>query len=501
MPESHKQRTLRGINWNFLRVFSQTSLGLVVGVVLARLLPPSDFGLLAVAMVFISFAELVSDLGMGSSIIRLKVVEEAHIKIATTFSLLMGSLLVALLWTIAQPAAEFFGRPQVADMLRVLSVGLWFTAISAVSRGLLLRRLDFKYLVRVDISAYLFGYAVVAISLALAGFGVWSLVLGSTASALVTALALLYLSPPKFTFSLPRREVRELLSFGSGMSLIVSINFISNNVDSIIIGRFLSPALLGLYSRAMQLCTMPLNRIAATISAVMFPSFAEIRDDRERLKESYLKLVNVIALVSFPLLAGLAMGAKFVIIGLYGENWQGASDVLRILAVAGMIKVVTNMAAPIVQATGHPYAEVRRQLLSLLVMSLGCLGLVRYGIEGASWAVVISSLVFYVSMAQLAGKILGSSWKEFIKAQFPGLAVAAAVVFAQFLVMILLNHLAPLAAPLVLVILIMISAITSLLCVLYLPTRIVGNMPVWLALNYGHRVPPMLRRWFARRYS
>ncbi len=502
MPESHKQRTLRGINWNFLRVFSQTSLGLVVGVILARLLPPSDFGLLAVAMVFISFAELVSDLGMGSSIIRLKEIEEAHIRIATTFSLVMGSLLVVLIWSIAETAADFFGRPQVADMLRVLSVGLWFTSLSAVSRGLLLRRLDFKYLVRVDISAYLLGYAGVAVSLALAGFGVWSLVLGSTASALVTACALFYLSPPKLAFRLPRREAKDLLGFGSGMSLIVSINFLSNNVDSLIIGRFLNPALLGLYTRAMQLCTLPLNRIAATLSAVMFPSFAEIRDERERLKEAYLKVVNLVALISFPLLAGLAMGAKFVILGLYGENWQGATSVLRILSLAGMIKVVTNMAAPVVQATGHPYAEVRRQILSLLVMTVGCLGLVRYGIEGAGWAVVISSLVFYLSMAQLAGRILRSSWQEFVGAQLPGLAVAAAVVLGQILVMAVLSRtMAPLPATIMLVILVAVSAIASLLCVLYLPVRIIGKMPAWLALNYGHHAPPVIRGWLLRRFQ
>lgn len=108
MPESHKQRTLRGINWNFLRVFGQTALGLVVGVVLARLLPPANFGLLAIALVFIGFAELVSDLGMKSAIIRLKVIEDSDIRIATTLSLLMGSLLVVLVWAIAQAVADFF---------------------------------------------------------------------------------------------------------------------------------------------------------------------------------------------------------------------------------------------------------------------------------------------------------------------------------------------------------------------------------------------------------
>ena len=233
----------------------------------------------------------------------------------------------------------------------------------------------------------------------------------------------------------------------------------------------------------------------------MFPSFSEIRDDRLRLKDSYLKVVNLIALITFPLLAGLAMGAKFVILGLYGENWAGATDVLRILAVAGMIKVVTNLAAPVVQATGHPYAEVRRQILSLLVMTVGCLALMRYGIEGASWAVVISSLVFYLCMAQLAGRILGSSWKEFILAQVPGLIVAAAVVFVQFLTLDLLSRFKPFSASIVLMILVAVSAITALLCILLLPQRFIGTMPAWLALNYGQRTPPVIRGWLLRRFQ
>jgi len=363
-----------------------------------------------------------------------------------------------------------------------------------------MRRLNFKYLFRVDMTAYLLGYAGVGVSLAVAGFGVWSLVLASGASMLVSTVVLLYLSPPRITLTWPRREVRDLLGFGGGMSLIVSINFLATNVDSLIIGRFLSPALLGLYSRAYQLCTLPLTRIASTLSAVMFPSFAEIRDDRDRLKESYLMVVNAIALISFPLLAGLAMGAKFVILGLYGENWGDATGVLRILSIAGMLKVVAHMAAPIVQATGHIYAEVRRQIVSLLVMTVGCLWLVRYGIEAASWAVVCSTLIFYLSMAQLAGRIVGSSWKEFIRAQLPGVAVSVAVVLAQFLVMVLLRGMAQLAAPFVLVVLVAVSAITFLLCFLYLPKCIIGRMPTLMVLNYGRHAPATIRGWLVHRF-
>lgn len=499
MPESHKQRTLRGINWSFLRVFGQTVLGLVVGIVLARLLPPADFGLLAIAMVFIGFAELVADLGMKSAIIRLKVLQDSDIRIASTLSLLMGSLLVLLFWAIAQAAADFFAKPQVADMLRVLSIGLWFAALSAVSRGLLMRRLDFKYLFRVDMAAYLLGYAGVSVGLAVAGLGVWSLVIGSVASMLLSAFFLLYRLPPKFTLTLSRRGVTELLGFGSGMSLIAIINYFAANVDYLIIGKFLNPALLGLYSRAYHLCTLPLSRIVTALSAVMFPSLAEIQDDRAKLKRTYLMAVNIIALSTFPILAGLAMGAEFVIIGLYGENWRGAIEVLRILCIAGMLKAVFHLAGPIVQVTGHVYAEVRRQIVYMLLLSVGCLGLVQYGIEAVSWVVVASSLFFYLSMAQLAGRILGSSWAEFFRAQVPGVAVAVAVASAQLLVIALLRRTEPLAAPFVLMILIAVSALALMLCFFYLPKRIIGEMPAWLVLNYARHTPQAISAWLLRR--
>lgn len=524
MDESHKQRTLRGINWNFLRVFCQTFLGLLAGVVLARLLPPSDFGLLAIAMVFIGFADLVCALGMGPAIIRLEALQNSQIRVATLLSLLTGSLLVALLWAIAQTVADYFAESRVADVLRVLSFGLWFSALSAVSRGLLMRRLDFRRLFMVDMAAYLLGYAGVGISLAVAGFGVWSLVMGSVTSMLLSALSLLYLLPPKFTLALSRREVKEprlerrrtrrsdetltlskrlkdLLGFGSGVSLNQTINYFAANVDYLIVGKFLNPTLLGLYSRSYQLVTLPLSKIATTLSAVMFPSYAAIQGDRAKLKRAYLMAVNVIALVTFPILAGLAMGAEFVIVGLYGENWRGAIEVLRILSIAGMLKAVFHVAGPVTQATGHVYAEVRRQIFYLLVLTIGCLGLVSYGIAAVGWAVVIGSLWLYLSMAQLAGRILGSSWKEFFSAQVPGVAVAVAVALAQYLIMTLLRRIELRAAPFVLVILVTVSAITFVLCFFYLPRRIIGEMPAWLILNYARHTPQPIRGWLLRRFS
>ncbi len=523
MVGSHKQRTLRGINWNFLRVLGQTFLGMVVVVVQARLLLPSDFGLVAIAVIFIGFAELISVLGVGAAVIRVATPQHSQIRAATKMSLLIISVLIVLLLAIAQPVANFFAEPELTQIIKVLSVGLWFSGFSAVSRGLLMRRLDFKRLFIVDITAYLFGYAVVGISLAALGFGVWSLVIGSLTTMLLSAFSLLYFVPPIFTVRLSERKTEKLLeerrhhrrddetltlsgriggmlSFGGGMSLIGIVNYLALNVDYIIVGKFLNPALLGLYSRAYQLVMLPLNKIASTMSTVMFPSFAEIQNDSARIKRSYLMMVNAIALITFPVLAGIATGAEYVIVGLYGENWRGAAEALRILTIAGMLKAVCHMAAPVMQATGYVYAELRRQFVYFLVIAVGCLGAVRYGIEAVSWAVVIGALWFYLSMARFVTRILSSSWKDFISAQIPGMTVAAAVVLAQFLVIALLHGTKSLAAPFVLVILAAVSCITYVLCLLYFPKRIIGEIPTWFIQNYARHAPARIRGWLQLRF-
>lgn len=501
MPESHKQRTLRGFNWNFLLVFAQTLLGFGVVIVLARLLPPADFGLLAIAMVFIGFAELVAALGMGPAIIQFKQLQESHLQVATTLSVLMGTALLVLFWLTADVIAGFFGDQRIADVLRALSIGLWFSALAAVSRGLLMRRLDFKSLFRVDITAYVFGYAGVGIVLAVLGYGVWSLVMGTVTSLLLSALALLYLSPPRLRPSLARKEVADLIGFGSGFSLNSTINYLAGSMDSVVIGKYLNPSLLGLYNRAYHLIIMPLTKIAATLTPVMFPSFAEIQEDRTRLRRAYLRVVNATALLTFPILAGLAVSAEYVMVGLYGENWRPASGALRVLSLAGMLKVMFHLAGPVAQTTGYIFAEVRRQSIYFLIVIIGCLALVPYGIEAVAGAVVLGSLWLYLSMAQLTSRIVGCTWAEFFRAQIPGIMISAVVVLAQLLVIGVAQWWEPLAPPLMLAVLVAVSALAFALGFFHLPERIVGDMPAWLALHYAHHFPAPVHAWLVRRFS
>lgn len=504
MPDSpahsHKRRTLRAVAWNFLRVFGQTLLSLGAGIILARLLPPADFGVLAIAMVFIGFAELIASAGMGPAVVQQKNLTEVHLRVATTLALICGGVLAGGLFLAAPLIGRFFGDPRLTAILPFLSIGLACVAIASVSRGLLIRRMDFRRLFVIDVGAYLIGYAGVAIGLALLGFGVWSLVLGSVVSLVLQSAALLWAAPPRLPPSLSRPELKDLLGFGAGISLNNMINYLAANVDYLVIGRFLNPTLLGFYTRAYQLVTMPLAKIAATLSGALFPSYAEIRDDRPKLGRAYLKAVNATALLTFPILAGFAVAAETVIVGLYGENWRPAAAVFRVLALAGVFKAIFHLAGAVAQATGNVHAEVRRQAAYLAVLTVGCLLGVRYGIEAVGWAVVVGSLSLYLSTAQLACRIVGCSWRDFFAAQLPGVALSVPVAASQALVLWGDANYLHLPAAATLAVLVLVSAAVAVTALLWLPATIVGPMPAWLLQNYADSLPGRLQGWIKWRF-
>lgn len=487
--------------WNFLRVFGQTLLSLGAGIVLARLLPPADFGLLAIAMVFTGFAELVASAGMGPAVVQRRDLTPMHLRVATTLSLLVGIALGGLLVACAPALGRFFNDPRVATIVPVLAIGVGFSTVSAVSRGLLVRRMDFRRLFAIDVSAYLIGYAGVAIVLALLDFGVWSLVIGTTVSLCAQGILLLLAAPPTFPPSLARRECRELLGFGAGVSLNNTINYLAANVDYLVIGKWLNATALGLYTRSYQLVTMPVAKISATLSGALFPSYAEIQENREKLRRAYLKAVGATSLLTFPILCGFAVSAETVIVGLYGENWRDAASVLRILALAGVFKSVFHLAGTIAQATGQIYAEVRRQTSYLAVLAVACIAAVPFGIEAVGAAVVLGSLWLYLAMGQLACRIVGCRWRDFFAAQLPGLAMAAIIALIQALWLAINAHALHLPASQSLAVLLALSSLVGACALLFLPAAIVGPMPAWLCLHFADRLPPPLAGWIRRRFA
>ena len=403
-------------------------------------------------------------------------------------------------WVLAHPISVFFNEPRVAEIVPVLALGLGFSATTAASRGLLIRRMDFRRLFAIDLMAYLVGYAGVAIGMAVMGYGVWSLVIGTVVSLVLQSIAVALVAPPRWPLSLAWAETKDLLGFGGEVSLNNAINYLGASVDYVVIGKYLDATLLGLYTRAYQLVSMPLNKIAGTLASALFPSYAEVQTDRERLARGYLKTVNATALVTFPILTGFAVAGELVIVGLYGEKWRPAVSVFRILALAGFFKTIFHLAGPVAQATDNVRGEIWRQLVYLFLLAVGCFLLVGYGIEYVAWVVVVSSLWLYLSMAQLAGRIVGSSWCEFFLAQRPGLLLSALVALVQIpLVWLNLNYL-QLSAPLGLLLVVVASGMTAVAGFLYLPEPLIGEIPAWICRHFSYKFPARVQAWIENRF-
>src|SRR5262249_41803061 len=224
-----------------------------VGIVLARLLTPADFGLTALALVVIGFAQPIGDLGIAGAVVQRRDLTERHLRAACTLSTLVG-VLVTILIAASAPLAAFAMRDaRVTPILRALGCAFAIQGVSAAARALLRRRLDFQRLFFIDTASYLIGYGLVATTLALMGDGVWSLVWGSLVQTVVMAAAQIASARHPMRPILAARETRELLHFGVGAGTSSWINYLALNADNFIVGRTLGAASLGLYARAYTL--------------------------------------------------------------------------------------------------------------------------------------------------------------------------------------------------------------------------------------------------------
>ncbi len=417
-----------------MRVMGQTGMGLAVGIVLARLLPVADFGVMAMAMVFVLLAEQIASLGLGAALIQREELQGAHIETALALSFVMATLFSLAYWWLAPYAAIFFHEPRLTSVMQALAIGQWFSVTSMVPRDMLRRRLAFKRLFFIELGSYGVGYGAVGIALALWGWGVWSLVVG-TCSWFI--LGFVWLS---YAAHLPRPRLhvqasRDLLGFGLGVSGKSLIWFIGNQAATVIAGRFLDPYQVGLYWRAAQLANLPSQKIALTFSQAMFPIYARLQKDTQQMEQAYLRTVSAVGFLALPLLAGAAAAPEWVITGLYGEKWREAAPVFSYLCLAAMLgSGVTHLSGAVIEALGRVQSEVWRQAVWATILVAGYLlaAMHYHSIVLMAGVTFLGSLWLYVSLGTLCLWLLHSTWYRYLEAQWGGVCLALGVAVAAW---------------------------------------------------------------------
>ncbi len=412
---------------------------LATTLVLARLLVPEDFGLVALAMVFITYADAVADLGVAQALVYLPRTAQTA-RAALLSALGFGALLAGGAVLGAPAIATLFDEPDVAPLIRLLSLSLLAGALASVPEALMRRDLQFR---RLSSAAVLRSVAigVVSITLAANGSGAEALIWGTVAGALVYVAATWLLIPARPDARLWRADLgslRAVLGYGlpaAGGMLLAKLIF---DIDYLIVGRELGAEALGYYTMGFRIPELLIINVFFVVSSVTFPLYSRARSDPARLQRGYLSSVRIQA--TYGLCAGLgtAAVAPVLIPILLGDNWGPAVGALVPLAVYAALRSLGAGANDVYKALGRPGLSVQISLLRLVALVPLLFLATRWGFAGVAWVQAIAAAAFVVLMQGVALRVLGLGWSRLLRAVAPavwaGLVTgAAALLVTQFL--------------------------------------------------------------------
>jgi O-antigen/teichoic acid export membrane protein len=391
-----------------------------------RILDPADYGLFAMTQVVLAFLNFLNGYGFASSLIQEPELDRRKIRQAFGILILVNIAIALLQVAIAPLAATWYRQPLVADMLRVQALIYLATPFIAIPEVLLIRDMDFRRPALVNLTATAIS-ATVALSCALAGFGVWTLVYAPIAffwsRAIGLTVAARRLVPPSFRFAGAGRM------FNYGMLVLGSQLFwtVMTQSDVFIASRSLDPHQLGLYAEALFLTTIVATKFVPPLNEVAFPAYSRMQDDLPLLSASFLKGVRLIMLVTCPLYFGLSAVAADAVSVVLGAKWAEMAPLVRVLALAMPVFTMTILFAPAVNAVGRAKVTMQASLIGALVMPAAFLVGIRWGAQGLAWAWLLALPALPLFNLMKARAVLGVTPAAFGAAIAPGIGAGAAM--------------------------------------------------------------------------
>lgn len=423
MSESLKHKTVKGVSWSFIDSISSQGITFLVGLVLARLLTPEDYSLLGIIVIFIAVFNCIVDSGFSNALIRKTDATDKDYNTVFVSNLVISVVLCAALYLSASAIAEFFNRPQLIDLLKVMSFIIIINAFAIIQRTILMKRIDFKTQTKVSIISSV-SSGIVGIGMAITGFGVWSLV-GQQISrqGLNTLFLWIYAKwYPKLQFSV--ESFKEL--FGFGWKLLVSslIATIWNEIYKVVIGKCYAPATLGQYTRADQFASIFSSNMTTVVQRVSYPVLSTIQDDKVRLKSAYKRIIKVAMLPTFVLMLGMAGCAKSMIQVMVGDQWLPAVPFLQIVCFQMMLYPLHSLNLNMLQVEGRSDLFLKLEIIKKIIAVCPILLGIFVGIYWMLMGSVFTGCISYYLNAYYSGPSLGYSIKEQIIDILPSFGIA-----------------------------------------------------------------------------
>lgn len=387
-----RTRVSGGVRWKLVGQTAAQVTSAASSIVLAHLLNPHEFGLAGMALVFVGIGAVFGDLALSAALIQRSALREEDRSTAFWTNVAAGSFLMCLGIGISPFVADFFGRPSVQPLFAVTSVIFLLWSLSSTQNALLTREMNFRGLEIRGIASALAG-AAAAVTLAVAGAGAWAIV-GQALVQAGTSLALLWtLSPWRPTFTYSKASLRSLGSYSSKTMASQILGYLVNNVDNLLVGRFLGSVALGIYSVAYNAMFLPVSRISQPIQQVLFSAFSKLQSEPKRLAEAWARGNQVISAVNVPAFLGMAVVAPDFVPVVLGHKWHAAVPVLQFLSLAGVGTTLQTLNWSTVQAMGRPGVMLRFRLFSGPVTVLAFAIGLHWGVAGVAASFAVSRFV------------------------------------------------------------------------------------------------------------
>ncbi|MBW4700121.1 MAG: lipopolysaccharide biosynthesis protein [Aphanocapsa lilacina HA4352-LM1] len=380
-----RHKAITGVGWSAVQNFGSQFLSLWVYLVLARILGPETFGLVALASVFVAFVQVFQEQGFTEAIVQRPALDRAHLDTAFWTNATIGLVLTLFGIAVSGPVAALFGEPRLGAILAWLAPSLLIGSLSAVQQAVLTREFAFRTLAARQLVATLAGGAV-GLAMALSGFGVWSLVAQQLANQAIGLAILWFASPWRPGLQISKAHLRELFGFGINVTGFNLSNFFNRRAVDFLIGYFLGPVALGYYSIAMRILTVMIQLLTTTTTQVAMPTFSQLQQQPERLRSAFYTVTQFTSLVSFPAFLGVAALAPELVTVVFGSQWQASVPVLQILALLGLQQSVLFFNSTVLVAMGKPAWRLGINLLNAVCGLVAFAFAVHWGIVAVAAA-------------------------------------------------------------------------------------------------------------------
>jgi len=399
---------------------------------------------MGMAGVFITYLATINELGLGAAIIQRKTLDDNMIRQIFGLLLLVNIALFFLCFLLAPPISYFFGEPRLVPLVRFLAIQFVIASFVIIPQSLIDREMLFRQKSVVELFSAIAG-SLTTLALALNGLGVWSLVWGSLTISLFSTVGLNLVKPyihlPRFSI----KKMREAMSFGGYVTITRVLWVFFSQSDSLIVGKLLGKQLLGFYSVALTLASLPMEKVSGIINQVAFPAFATIQGDTQQAANHFLKSVRVMSFLAFPVLWGISSVAPQLVQVVIGKRWELAIIPLQIVSLVIPIRMVSNLMSPILLGLGRPVTNVYNVITASLLLPLGFLVGCHWGIVGVSisWATVFP-IVFFINLSRVT-RVLKIGISDVMSAMLRPFVASLAMYIAVAIINVLVSEFDPTA--------------------------------------------------------